>query len=146
MASFRRYNRGHASAAQRFLQSLVRGDRGDLRFRQPAGGIDDKAAAFKRVMAYRHFDLFGKYRADKRAGKLRDVDFFVLSHERIAGKRVVMFPAGQRADPANSCFYHLQTRTIALSPDHPFVERRCDLPPFQNQAAVGVENELRIIE
>ena len=55
-------------------------------------------------MADRHFHLFGENRPHHRAGKLRDVDFLVLRHEGVAGERIVMLPAGERADAPDGAY------------------------------------------
>ena len=72
----------------------------DLRFGEPSGGVDDEAAALEGVMADRDLDLLGEDRADERARELRNVDLLVVGHEGVARERVVVFPAGKRADAA----------------------------------------------
>ncbi len=101
MLALGRDDRRHAAAAQGLLQTFIRRDRPDLLVGQPAGGIDDETAAFQRMVTDRHFDLVGEDRPDQRARKLRDMDFLVLGHQRVAGERIVMLPAGQRADAAD---------------------------------------------
>ena len=101
VAALRRNDRGEAAAGQRLVQFRIGGDGGLLFVGQPAGGVDDEAAAFQGVVADRHLDLFGEDRADEGTGELGDVDFLVLRHQGVAGERVVVFPAGQRADAAD---------------------------------------------
>ena len=81
---------------------------------QPAGGVDDEAAALERMVADRHFDLLGEDRSDHRARKLRGVDFLVLRHQRVAGERVVVLPAGERADAADGGVDDREARAVAL--------------------------------
>ena len=40
----------------------------------------------------------------------------------------------------------LQARSVALAPDHPFVEGRRDLAPLEQEFAGGVENDLRVVK
>ena len=127
-------------------RSFVGRDLGDLLLGEPAGGVDDEAAAFERVMADRHLDLVGEDRPDQRARKLRDMDFLVLRHQRVAGERIVVLPAGQRADAADGGVDHREAGAVALPPDHPLVEGRRDLAALEHQRAVGVEDELRVVE
>lgn len=146
MLAFRRDDRRHAAAAQCLLQSLIRSDRGDLLVRQPACGIDDETAAFERMMPDRHLHLVGKDRAHHRTRKLGDVDFFMLGHQRVAGQRIVVFPAGQRAKTADGAVDDLQAGRVALAPDHPLVKGRRDLAALEDQRSVGVEQKLGIVE
>ena len=95
--TFGRHDRCHAATPQRFSEFLVRRNSCDLLFREPAGRIHYEAAAFQRVMADRDFDLVGEDRPDHGAWKLRNVNFLVLRHQRIASERIVMFPTSQRA-------------------------------------------------
>ncbi len=108
--------------------------------------VDHEAARFQRVVADRHLDLLGEDRSHQRAGELRDVDLLVLRHQRVAGEGIVVLPAGQRADPADGGVDRLQAGAVALAPDHPLVEGRGDLAALEQQAAVGVEDELGVVE
>ena len=81
--------------------SVSGGNGGLLLVGQPAGGVDDKATAFQRMVADRYFDLFRKDRADEGARELGDVDFLMLRHQGVAGEGVVVFPACQGADTAD---------------------------------------------
>ncbi len=146
VVAFRRDDRGHAAAANAAPGALVGRDFRDLLLGQPAGGVDDEAAAFQRVVADRHLDLVGEDLPDQRAGKLGDVDLLVLRHQRVAGERVVVLPAGQRADAPHRSVHHLQPGAVALAPDHPLMEGRRDLAALQPQRAVGVEDQLRVVE
>ncbi len=146
MLAFRRDDRGHAAAAQCLLQAGIRGDRGDLFTGQPAGGVDDEAAAFQCMMADGDFHLVGKDRSDHGAWKLGDMDILVLRHQGVAGQRIVMLPAGKRAEAADRAIDHLQAGGITLAPDHPLVERRGDLAALEDERAIGVEQQLRIVE
>ncbi len=101
MGAFGRDDRRHAAAVQRLAQLFVGRDFRDLLFGEPAGGVDDEAAALERVVADRHLDLLGEDRPDQRSGKLRDVNFLVLRHQRVAGEGIVVLPAGERADTAD---------------------------------------------
>src|SRR5712692_1916698 len=56
-----------------------------------------------------------------------------------------MLPAGKRADAPHCAVYRSQSGAVALSPHHAFVIGRRDLPPVLNQAAVGIEYQLRVI-
>ena len=146
MAALGRDDRGHAAAAQRLAQPLVRRDFFDLRLVQPARRIDDEAAALQRMMADRDLDLLGENRPDQRARKLRGMDFLVLRHQGVAGERVVMLPAGQRADAPGRGIHHLQPGAIALAPDHALMEGRRELAALQLERAVGIENQLGVVE
>ena len=128
------------------MQFRIGGDRGFLFVGQPSGGVDDETAAFQGVVADGDLDLFGEYRADQGAGKLRDVDFLVLRHQGVAGERIVVFPAGQRADAADSGVHDLQAGTVALAPDHALMEGGGDFPAGEFQRAVGVEHHLGVVE
>ena len=97
MHAFGRDDGGAAAAAQRALQRRVGRHGGDLLLRQPAGGVDDEAAGFERMMADRHFHLVGEDLSHQRAGELAAMDLLVHGHERVARERVVMLPAGKRA-------------------------------------------------
>ena len=141
MAPLRGNDRRHGAAAQRLLQAFVRRDRGDLLFPQPTGRVDDEAATFQRMVADRHLDLLGEDRPDERSGKLGNVDFLVLRHQRVARERIIVFPAGERADPADRRLSDRQARAVALSPDHALVKSRRDLAPLELERAVGVEDE-----
>ena len=137
---------GHAAAADSVARPFLGRNLGDLVFGEPTGGVDDEAAALERVMADRHLDLVGEDLADQRARELGDVNLFVLGHQRIAGEGIVMFPASQRANPPDRGVDHLETGAIALTPDHALMKCRCDLAALQNQRAVGVEDQLRVVE
>ena len=108
--------------------------------------LTTKQPLSKRVVADRHLDLLGENRSNHRAGKLGDVDFFVLRHQGVAGERIVVLPAGQRADAADGGIDNGEARAIALPPDHPFMECRRDLAALEREPAVGVENKLRVVE
>ena len=133
VAALGRNDRGEAAAGQRLVQFRVGGDGGLLLVGQPAGGVDDEAAAFQRVVADRDLDLFGENRADEGAGELGDVDFLVLRHQGVAGERVVVFPAGQGADAAGGGVHDLQAGAVALAPDHALMERGGDFPAGEFQ-------------
>ncbi len=146
MHAFGRDDGGVAAAAQRLLQAGVGRDRRDLRVGQPAGGIDHEAAGLQRVVADRHLDLVAEYRTHQRAGKLRAVDLLMLRHQRVACQRVVVFPAGERAHLADPCVHHLEAGGIALAPHHSLVEGGRELAALEHQRAVGVEDQLRVVE
>src|ERR1700733_1482244 len=146
VATLRRDDRGHVSPAQAALEGFVRRDRGDLGFGEPACGVDDEAAAFERVMADRHLDLFGEDRANQGTWELRGMDLLVLRHQRIARERIVVLPAGERAYAANRSVDNREPRAVALAPDHPLVKSRRDLAPLQLERAVGVEHELGVVK
>ncbi len=57
-----------------------------------------------------------------------------------------MFPAGQRTDAPDGGVDHLQAGAIALTPDHALVKGRRDLAALQNQRAIGVEDQLGVVE
>jgi hypothetical protein len=141
-----RDDRGHAAAAQGLLQPASGRDGGDLLVGQPACGVDDEAAAFQRMVADRHFHLVGKDRPDHGARKLGDVDVLVLRHQGVAGERIVVLPAGQRAEAADGAVDHLQAGGVALAPDHPLVEGRGDLAALEDERAIGIEEQLGIVE
>src|SRR5262249_6001873 len=141
-----RHDRGHAAAAQRPPKLLFGRDFRDLLVVQPAGGVDDEAAAFERVVPDRHLDLISEYRPDHGARKLGDMDLLMRRHQGVTGERVVMLPAGEGPDAANSGVDHPQARAVALPPDHALMKSRRNLAPLENKAAVGVENELSIVE
>jgi hypothetical protein len=135
-----------AAAAQRLLQLRIGRDRADLLVGEPAGGVDDEAARFERVVADGHFHLLREDRPDQRAGKLRAVDLLVLRHQGVARERVVVLPAGQRTDAAHGGVDHLQARAVAHAPDHALVVGRRDLAALERERAVGVEHQLRVVE
>src|ERR1700737_2343899 len=104
MVALGRDDGGHATPAQALAQTFIGRNLRDLRFAEPARGVDDKAPAFQRVMADRDLDLIGEYLPDQRSRELSDVDFFVLCHQPIEGERIVVLPAGERTSPAAGGF------------------------------------------
>ena len=74
------------------------------------------------------------------------MDLLVLGHHGVAGERVVVLPASQLPNAAHGGVYRAQARTIALAPDHAFVESWRDLAPALRDATVGVEQELRVVQ
>jgi hypothetical protein len=144
--ALRRHDRSHAAAAQALAQTFLGRDLGDLFFGQPAGGIDDEAPTFERVMSDRHLDLVGEDLPDQRSRKLGGVDFLMLRHQRIAGEGVVVLPAGQCTDATDRRLHDLQARAVPLAPNHALVERRCDLAPLEQERAIRIEHELGIVE
>jgi len=74
------------------------------------------------------------------------VDLLVVGHEGVAGERVIVLPAGERAHAPDAGVDGPQPRAVAHPPDHPLVERRRDLPAVQHQPPVGVEDELRVVD
>src|SRR5258708_1650875 len=94
----------------------------------PPGGVRppplQETAAYQGVVEDGDLELLGENRADQGAGELRDVDFFVLGHEGVAGERVVVLPAGERADAAGDGVHDLQAGAVALAPDHALMEGR----------------------
>src|SRR5487761_2601231 len=92
------------------------------------------------------FNLVGKNWPDQRARKLRNVDFLVLRHQRIAGQWVVMLPTGECTDTADRRIHHLQACAITLSPYHPLMECWCDFAALQFNFAGRVKCDLGIVK
>ena len=67
MLALRRDDCGVAPAADGHAMGFIRGDTGALLVGQPAGRVDDEAAAFQRMVANLHFGLIGEGRAEQRA-------------------------------------------------------------------------------
>ena len=97
-------------------------------------------------MPDRHVHLIREDLADEGPGELRRVDLLVLRHQGEAGQRVVVLPAGERADAAHRRLDHREPGPVALPPDHALVIGRRDLPALQLQRTVRVEDQLRVIE
>ena len=57
-----------------------------------------------------------------------------------------MFKASQLTDAADFAVHCSQTRTVTLTPDHAFEVSRRDLAATLNQCAVGVKEQLRIVD
>ena len=74
------------------------------------------------------------------------MDLLAVGHQRVAGQRVVMLPACQLADAADRAVDGPQPGAIALPPDHAFMVGRGDLAATLDQGAVGVEQQLRVVE
>ncbi len=146
MCTLWRDDRGHAAATQRLAQFLVGRDFLDLRLGEPAGRVHHEATALQRMVADRDLDLVGEDRPDHRAGKLGDVDLFVLRHQGVARERIVVLPAGERPDAPDRGLDHREARAVALPPDHALMERGCDLAALEHEPAVGVEHQLRVVE
>ncbi len=91
--------------------------------------IDDEAAAFERVMVDRHLDLVGEDRSHHRARKLGgDVDLLVLRHQGVAGERIAVLPAGERADSPHGGLDDVEAGAACPGPGLVApVERRRDL-------------------
>jgi hypothetical protein len=117
-----------------------------LRVAQPARRVDDEAARLQRVVADGHAHLVREDRSHQRARELRAVDLLVRGHQRIARQRVVVLPAGQRADTAGARVHGRQTGAVALAPDHALVVGRRDLAALEHQAAIGIEHQLRVVQ
>ncbi len=97
-------------------------------------------------MANRDLDLVGEDLPDHGAGEHADVDLLAIGHERVARERVVVLPASQLPDAAHGGVGRAEPVALALPPDHALVIRGRDLPAALHQGAVGVEEELRIVE
>ncbi|MNP29503.1 hypothetical protein D3C76_1225300 [compost metagenome] len=97
-------------------------------------------------MADGDFDLLGENIAYQGTGKHRCVYLLAVGHQGITGQWVVMFPTGQGADAPDGAVDGTQTRTIALPPDHAFVVGRGDFASMLNQATVGIEEQLRVVD
>ena len=65
MTALGRNDRGETAACQRLVQLRIRGDGGLLFVGQPAGGVNDEAAAFQGMVADGYLDLFGEDRTDQ---------------------------------------------------------------------------------
>src|SRR6185312_14137247 len=74
------------------------------------------------------------------------VNLLAVRHQRVAGERIVVFPARQLADPTNGAVDRAKSRAIALSPQHSLMERGADLAAALDQASVGIEKQLRIVD
>jgi hypothetical protein len=57
-----------------------------------------------------------------------------------------MLPTRQLTNAADRAVDGAQTRAVALAPDHAFVIRRRDLATPLNQRAVGVEEQLGVVQ
>src|SRR3982074_3246084 len=57
-----------------------------------------------------------------------------------------MLPAGQLTDASYGAVDTAQPRAIALTPDHAFMIGRRNLATVLDECAVGIEQELRVID
>jgi len=113
---------------------------------QPGRGADHEARRLEGMLPDVDVRLLGKQVAEDRARVHRRVDLLAVSHHRVARQRVVVLPARELADAADRAIHRTQTRAVALTPDHTLVIGRRDLATPLNQRAVGVEEELRVVQ
>ena len=128
------------------MHALIVGNLVLLLRRQPAGGIDHKAARLQGVVAHGHLHLVAKNLPHHRPRKLTAVDLLLLGHQGIASQGVVVLPAGQGTHPPRRRVHHPQTGPVALAPDHALVVGGGDFAPLQHQGAVGVKDQLGVVE
>ena len=124
-----------AAAAQRLAVAPRRArSQRDLLVGQPAGGVDHEAARLQRVVADRHLDLLAR-RSGRPASRGTGAQWIssCVGHQRVARERVVVLPAGQRADAADARCRPPQARAVALAPDHALVVGRRDLAALEQQ-------------
>ena len=98
------------------------------------------------MIADADFGLLREERTAERTRPHRRVNLFTIGDERVAGQRVVVLPARQLADAPDGAVDGRQTGGVTTSPDHSFVEGGQDLAPTLQQSAVGVEEQLRVVE
>ena len=91
-------------------------------------------------------DLFGEDVSRERAGVHRRVDLLAVGHQCVACQRVVMLPARQRPDAPDRAVDGPQPRAVTHTPDHAFVVGGGNLAAMLDQGAVGVEEELRVVQ
>ena len=113
---------------------------------QPTGGVDDEAARFEGVIADADLGLLGEEWSAERAGPHGRVDLLPVGDQRVAEERVVVLPARQLADSSDGAVDGRRPERVALTPDHPFVIGRRDLATPLKQRAVGVEQQLRVVQ
>lgn len=139
ICAFRGDDRAVRAAGKGFLQGRVRRDGFDLRFAQPAGGVDHETAGFGGMVAHGGIDLVGKNGADHGAGEMAAMDFLVLGHEGVAGEWVEMLPARKRADAPDAGLRDGEAAGIAHAPDHALMIARCYFPALEEDFAVIAE-------
>ena len=70
----------------------------------------------------------------------------MLGHERIARERIVVLPAGERADATSRGVDGAKSAAVTHAPDHPLVIGGRDLAPFEHEFATRIEDELRVVK
>ena len=146
VAALRADHRCVATPLKGFMQGDVRGDRGVIGRIEPGRGTDHKAARLEGVVPQCHRRLFAEDGPDQRTRELGAVDLLPLAHQGEAGQRVVVLPAGQGSDAADGRGHHLESGTIALAPHHPLVIGGGDLAAFEHHLAIGIDQQLGVVE
>jgi hypothetical protein len=72
------------------------------------------------------------------------VDLLALAHQRVAGQRVGVLAADQRADAADARVGHAQACTIAGRPDELLVERGHELAVLHEQLPLVADEQVRV--
>lgn len=74
------------------------------------------------------------------------MDLLAVGDQGVAGQRIEVLVARQLSDAPDCAVDRAQPTTVALAPDHPFVVGRHDLAAALQQGAVGVEQQLRVVQ
>ncbi|MNY17867.1 hypothetical protein D3C86_1512120 [compost metagenome] len=74
------------------------------------------------------------------------MDLFAIGHQGITGQRVEMLPAGQLPDAPYRAVDGPQAGAVAHAPDHALVVGRGNLAATLDQRAVGIEQQLRVVQ
>ena len=138
---------GEAAAGDRTDRTA--GVLGDLRLLlcvEPGGRGHDEASGFERVLAHVDLGLFGEKRTGEGARIHRRVDLFAVGDERVARQGQIVLPARQLADAADGAVDGTQPGCIALPPHHALVIGRRELAAALYERAVGIEQQLRVVD
>ena len=91
-------------------------------------------------------DLRGEKIATERTRIHRRVNLFAIGHQSVTGQWVVMLPAHQLTNAPDGAVDGSQPGTVALPPDQALMVGRADLAATLNQGAVGIKQQLRVID
>ena len=128
------------------MQAGVRRDLAVVARIEPGGGTHHKTAGLQGVVAHGDGGLFAEDRPHQGSGELGAVDLLPLGHQRKPRQGVVVLPAGQGADAPQLRAHHLQAGAIPLAPHHPLVVGGGELAPFKHHLAVGIDQQLGVVE
>ena len=145
--AIRRHDRSEATARDRTYLAACIFD--DLRLPvgvQPGRCVDDETPGLHRMLPDVDFHRLGKPLAEDRAGIHGRMNLLTVGHHRVARERVVVLKTGQLADAANLAVDRAQARPVTLPPNHALVVGRRYLAATLDQGAIGVEQQLRVVE
>ena len=84
--------------------------------------------------------------AEDRTRIHRQVDLLSVGRHRVPRQRIVMLPARQLPDAANLAVHGAQAGTVTLAPDRALVISGRDRAAPLNQGAVGIEEEMGVVQ